>query len=91
MGGEAAGADQLRAAVRERAERGVDVIKIMTSGGFATTGTQMMLCQFTLEEVRVVVGEAHAAGLPVTAHAHGLPAVHMARRPASMVSSTARS
>ena len=33
---------------------------------------------FTLEEVRVVVGEAHAAGLPVTAHAHGLPAVHMA-------------
>jgi len=78
MGGEAAGADQLRAAVRERAERGVDVVKIMTSGGFATTGTQVMLCQFTLDEVRVVVDEAHAAGLPVTAHAHGLPAVHMA-------------
>jgi imidazolonepropionase-like amidohydrolase len=78
MGGEAAGADQLRAAVRERAERGVDVIKIMTSGGFATTGTQVMLCQFTLEELRVVVDQAHAAGLPVTAHAHGLPAVHMA-------------
>ena len=78
MGGEAAGEDQLRAAVRERAERGVNLVKIMTSGGFATTGTQVMLCQFTLEEVRVVVGEAHAAGLPVTAHAHGLPAVHMA-------------
>jgi imidazolonepropionase-like amidohydrolase len=78
MGGEAAGAGQLRRAVRERAERGVDVIKIMTSGGFATTGTQVMLCQFTLEEVRVVVEAAHAAGLPVTAHAHGLPAVHMA-------------
>jgi len=78
MGGEAAGADQLRAAVRDRAGRGVDVVKIMTSGGFATTGTQVMLCQFTLEEVRVVVGEAHAVGLPVTAHAHGLPAVHMA-------------
>jgi imidazolonepropionase-like amidohydrolase len=78
MGGEAAGADQLWAAVRERAERGVDVVKIMTSGGFATTGTQVMLCQFTLEELRVVVDQAHAAGLPVTAHAHGLPAVHMA-------------
>jgi imidazolonepropionase-like amidohydrolase len=78
MGGEAAGAAQLRAAVRERAGRGVDVVKIMTSGGFSTTGTQVMLCQFTLDEVRIVVEAAHAAGLPVTAHAHGLPAVHMA-------------
>jgi imidazolonepropionase-like amidohydrolase len=78
MGGEASGEDQLRAAVRERADRRVDVIKIMTSGGFSTTGTQVMLCQFTLEEVRIVVEAAHAAGLPVTAHAHGLPAVHMA-------------
>ena len=64
--------------MRERADRGVDVVKVMTSGGFQTTGTQVMLCQFTLDEVRAVVGEAHAAGLPVTAHAHGLPAVHMA-------------
>jgi len=78
LGGEAAGADQLRAAVRERAERGVDVVKIMTSGGFATAGTQVMGCQFALDELRVVVEEAHAAGLPVTAHAHGLPAVQMA-------------
>jgi imidazolonepropionase-like amidohydrolase len=78
MGGDAAGEDQLRAAVRERAERGADVVKIMASGGFATMGTQVMLCQFTLDEVRAVADEAHAAGLPVTAHAHGLPAVHMA-------------
>ena len=78
MGGEAAGAGQLRAAVRERAERGADLVKIMTSGGFATAGTQVMGCQFTLGELRIVVEEAHAAGLPVTAHAHGLPAVHMA-------------
>jgi imidazolonepropionase-like amidohydrolase len=78
MGGEAAGEDQLRGAVQQRAKRGVDVVKVMTSGGFATAGTQVMLCQFTLEELRVVVSEAHAAGLPVTAHAHGLPAVHMA-------------
>lgn len=78
MGGQAAGPDQLRDAVRERAERGADVVKIMTSGGFATAGTQVMLCQFALGELRVVVEEAHAAGLPVTAHAHGLPAVQMA-------------
>jgi imidazolonepropionase-like amidohydrolase len=78
MGGEAAGAGQLRAAVRERADRGADLVKIMTSGGFQTTGTQVMRCQFTLDEVRAVVEAAHAIGLPVTAHAHGLPAVHMA-------------
>jgi imidazolonepropionase-like amidohydrolase len=77
LGGEAAGQDQLRDAVRERAERGADVVKIMTSGGFATAGTQVMLCQFALDELRIVVEEAHAAGVPVTAHAHGLPAVHM--------------
>jgi imidazolonepropionase-like amidohydrolase len=78
MGGETAGEDQLRAAVLERAERGADVVKVMVSGGFMTAGTQVMLCQFTLREMRAVVSQAHDAGLPVTAHAHGLPAVHMA-------------
>ena len=38
MGGEALGADGLRAAVRERAERHVDVVKIMASGGVNTAG-----------------------------------------------------
>jgi hypothetical protein len=38
MGGEAAGPGQLRAAVRERADRGVDVVKIMTSRLVAAAG-----------------------------------------------------
>ena len=75
MGGETAGQDGLRAAVRERVEHAVDVIKIMTSGGAMTTGTDVTACQFTLDEVRVVVDEAHRAGLRVTAHAHAVPAV----------------
>jgi imidazolonepropionase-like amidohydrolase len=78
MGGETTGLDGLRAAVRERADRGADVVKVMASGGFATVGTQVLLCQFELAEMRAVVEEAHRLGLPVTAHAHGLPAVHMA-------------
>ena len=78
MGGEAAGPEQLRAAVRERAERGVDVVKVMASGGFATIGTQVLLCQYELDELCAVVDEAHRLGLPVTAHAHGRPAVHLA-------------
>jgi len=78
MGGEAAGPEQLRAAVNDRAERGADLVKVMASGGVMTPGSDPLLCQFRLAELRVVVEEAHAAGLPVTAHAHGLPAVERA-------------
>lgn len=78
MGGETAGVEALRRAVRERAERGVDVVKVMASGGFTTPGTDVSDCQFTEQELRVVVEEAHSAGLPVTAHAHSLTAVQRA-------------
>lgn len=75
MGGEASGIDGLRRAVRERAERGADLVKIMTSGGVMTPGTDIRACQFSLDELRAVVDEAHRLGLPVTAHAHALAAV----------------
>ncbi|MFK4118913.1 amidohydrolase family protein [Streptomyces longwoodensis] len=78
MGGAARGERELRAAVRERAERGVDVVKVMGSGGVHTPGTDVARCQFTLDELRVVVDAAHAAGLPVTVHAHALAAVEQA-------------
>lgn len=63
---------ELRAAVVERAERGVDVVKVMASGGFATPGTDQLGAQFTPAELAVLVEEAHRAGLPVVAHAHSL-------------------
>ncbi len=75
MGGEAAGGDELRRAVRERGERGADLVKIMTSGGLMTVGTDVLSCQFTLEELRIVVEEAHRIGLPVIAHAHPVAAM----------------
>jgi imidazolonepropionase-like amidohydrolase len=77
MGGEAGGREALRRAVRDRGEHGVDVVKIMTSGGMMSAGTDVLSCQFTLDELRVVVEEAHRAGLPVAAHAHALVAVEL--------------
>jgi imidazolonepropionase-like amidohydrolase len=75
MGGEASGIERLRRAVRERAERGADLVKIMTSGGVMTPGTDIRACQFSLDELHAVVDQAHQLGLPVTAHAHALTAI----------------
>jgi imidazolonepropionase-like amidohydrolase len=75
MGGEASGIEGLRRAVRERAERGADLVKIMTSGGMMTPGTDIRACQFSLDELRAVVDQAHKLGLPVIAHAHALTAI----------------
>jgi imidazolonepropionase-like amidohydrolase len=69
------GTDAVRRAVRTHAERGVDVIKVMASGGLLTPGTREEQSQFTPDEMRAIVDEAHHLGLPVTAHAHGTPAI----------------
>jgi imidazolonepropionase-like amidohydrolase len=65
----------VRAAVREHAARGVDVIKIMASGGNMTPGSRQDLAQFPPEVLRAAVDEAHQVGLPVTAHAHAVAAI----------------
>lgn len=65
----------VRAAVREHAERGVDVIKVMASGGGMTPGSDMRASQFGPADLVRLVDEAHRHGLPVTAHAHSLGAI----------------
>ena len=75
MGGGAAGADALRRAVHERAERSVDVVKVMASGGINTPGSDAAATQFGVDDLRVLVEEAHRAGLPVTAHAHSVRSI----------------
>jgi imidazolonepropionase-like amidohydrolase len=71
LGGAASGIRGVRAAVRERAERGVDIIKVMASGGNLTPGSLPHEPQFGAASLRAIVDEAHRQGLPVTAHAHG--------------------
>ena len=81
LGGEvdcSTGPQAVDRAVAERVERGVDVIKVMASGGMLTPGTDVLAPQFSLEALRRIVDRAHAAGLPVTAHAHPIPAIRQA-------------
>jgi imidazolonepropionase-like amidohydrolase len=61
--------------VREHAAQGVDVIKIMASGGNLTPGSRQDLAQFPPEVLRAAVDEAHRLGLEVTAHAHAVSAI----------------
>ncbi|RCG28388.1 amidohydrolase family protein [Sphaerisporangium album] len=72
LGGEVDGVAAIREAVRRHASDGVDLIKMMVTGGQTTKGgAGMSESQFTTEEVRAAVEEAHALGLRVAAHAHG--------------------
>jgi imidazolonepropionase-like amidohydrolase len=75
MHGEADGEIGVRIGVRGRVKRGVDVIKIMATGGNMTRGTNPMLPQFTVAELAAAVEEAHRLGRKVTAHAHGAPGI----------------
>jgi imidazolonepropionase-like amidohydrolase len=80
LGGPVAGLSEgdLRSAVAERVSRGVDVIKVMASGGFATPETDQLGAQFTAEQLAVLVDEAHRSGLALVAHAHSLVAMENA-------------
>ena len=71
LGGACTDADELVEAVARLDEAGVDVIKVMATGGNITPGSAPHESQFRLPELKAVVDAAHAAGLPVAAHAHG--------------------
>lgn len=71
LGGECADEAALRRAVDRLAAAGVDVVKVMATGGTVTPGSAPHESQLGVAELRALVESAHAAGLPVAAHAHG--------------------
>lgn len=78
FGREADGPDEVRRAVREQLRVGVDVIKLMVTGGAGTAGTTPRAPGYTREEIAAAVDEAHAAGRKVAGHGHGGPAIRWA-------------
>lgn len=70
--------EQARLRVREHKRRGADLIKIMPSGGIASTGDDPHLQLMTNEEMRAVVDTAHALGMKVAAHAYPAGAIENA-------------
>jgi imidazolonepropionase-like amidohydrolase len=69
--GIADGVDQVRHVVRAQLKYGVDVIKILASGGVLSKGDSPGAPQYTVEELRAAADEAHMAGRKIAAHAHG--------------------
>jgi imidazolonepropionase-like amidohydrolase len=65
------GVDQIRHVVRAQVKYGVDVIKILATGGVLSKGDNPGSPQFTLEELKAAADEAHMAGRKIAAHAHG--------------------
>ncbi len=72
--------EQARLRVREHRGRGATVIKLMPSGGIASTGDDPRQQLMTDEEMRVAVETAHSLGLKVAAHIYPAAAIENAVR-----------
>ena len=69
------GEQQVQQTVREQVKYGVDVIKILASGGVLSKGDQPGAPQYTLPELRMAADTAHQAGRKIAAHAHGAQSI----------------
>jgi imidazolonepropionase-like amidohydrolase len=76
--GVADGVENVQHKVREVIKYGADVIKICATGGVMSKGDDPNASQFTLEEMKTIVAEAHRLGRKVAAHAHGAQGVQWA-------------
>jgi len=65
------GVEECQKVVRQLAAAGVDVIKVMATGGVLDPGAMGLEQHFTDAELKAIVDMAHAMHLKTAAHAHG--------------------
>jgi imidazolonepropionase-like amidohydrolase len=70
--------EEARRRVREHKQRGADLIKLMPSGGIASTGDDPRAQLMTNDEMRVAVETAHSLGMKVAAHIYPAAAIENA-------------
>ncbi len=76
--GVADGVENVQHKVREIIKYGADLIKICATGGVLSKGDNPQHAQFTLEEMKAIVADAHRLGRKVAAHAHGAEGIKWA-------------
>src|SRR5579859_4128694 len=69
--GAADGVEAVQHKVREIIKYGADVIKVCATGGVLSKGDDPQASQYTQEEMKALVADAHRLGWKVAAHAHG--------------------
>ncbi|MEE3222517.1 MAG: amidohydrolase family protein [Pseudomonadota bacterium] len=69
--GVADGPWEVRKKVRRNIKYGATVIKFCATGGVLSKGTKVGAQQYTFEEMKALIDEAHLRGLTVATHAHG--------------------
>jgi len=79
-GGEAADLPAARRIIDRQVDRGVDLIKVMATGGIFTRGSDPAAAQFDQPTLDGIVASAAAHGLPVAAHCHGVQGIEFAAR-----------
>lgn len=77
-GGAAANLDEANAVLDRQVAQGVDLIKIMATGGRMTKGSSPSAAQFDVATVRALVDRASNHGLTVAAHCHGTAGIEVA-------------
>jgi len=73
-------ADEIRKGIREQVQAGAGVIKLFSTGGVlgGGAGAGPSVSQFSVEETRAAVAEAHKLGVRITTHAHGAEGMRIA-------------
>jgi imidazolonepropionase-like amidohydrolase len=77
-GGVADGVEAVQHKVRENIKYGADLIKVCATGGVLSMGDNPQASQYTLEEMKAIVADAHRLGRKVAAHAHGAEGIRWA-------------